>query len=249
LQKHTSLLVAQLGQCECSQIVNLDKKIGGSKMTLQDIILDIRDNQDGHRIFGSIGKKWNSNTLFVATYRPDKYTEAYDFVRSLLIYGKYTFPYGNFKQILTPQAIDKSNDESYDPSSQTFTTQDDIDLEIQADLDDDSMEFASPDDLANPFEFDDTIRLMGGDSVWDLNGDADTMSTNQPSWVGNVSFDSVTCRISNSSSCASSVNSTINTKKMTKTSTLGDSISEEVNDLRAASNTNDDDDDDAANAE
>ena len=245
--KHTSLL-AQLGQCECSQIVNLDRQISGSKMTLRDVILNVRDKQDGHRIFGSIDEKWNSDTLFIATYRPDKSTKAYDFVRSLSTYVKYLFPDGNFKRILTPQAIDKANDESYNPSSQTFTTQDDIDLdkEIQADLDDDSMDFAAPDDLTNPFEFDDSVRLVGGDSVWDLNGDADTVSTNQPSGMGNVSFDSATCRMYDSSSCASSVSSMPNTKRMTKTSTLSDSISEEINDLKAASTDIDNDAEEAA---
>ena len=245
--KHTSLL-AQLGQCECSQIVNLDRQISGSKMTLRDVILNVRDKQDGHRIFGSIDEKWNSDTLFIATYRPDKSTKAYDFVRSLSTYVKYLFPDGNFKRILTPQAIDKANDESYNPSSQTFTTQDDIDLdkEIQADLDDDSMGFAAPDDLTNPFEFDDSVRLVGGDSVWDLNGDADTVSTNQPSGMGNVSFDSATCRMYDSSSCASSVNSMPNAKKMIKTSTLSDSISEEINDLKAASTDIDNDAEEAA---
>jgi len=245
--KHTSLL-AQLGQCECSQIVNLDKQIRNNKMTLRDVILNIRDKQDGHRIYASIDEKWNSDTMFVATYRPDKSNMAYDFMTSLSTYVKFLFPDSNLKRILTPQALDKANDESCNPSSQTFTTQDDIDLdrEIQADLDDDSMEFAAPDDLANPFEFDDTVRLVGGDSVWDLNDDADTVSTNQPSGMGNVSFDSATCRMYDSSSCASSVNSTPNTKTMTKTSTLSESISEEIYELKAASKDIDGDESEVA---
>ena len=216
VSKHTSLL-NQLGVCECTQIINLDKKIESSQMTLRDVILNVRDKKDGYRVFGSIDEKWNSDTIFVATYRPDKSALAYDFVRSLSTYMTYLFPDASFKRILTPQALDKANDETYNSNSQTFTTQDDIDLdkEIQADLDDDSMNFAAPDDINDPFQFDESIRLVGGDSVWDLNGDDDTVSTNQPNGAGNVSFNSVACRLYDTNSCASSVNSTSSQVKQT----------------------------------
>jgi len=232
VSKHTSLL-AQLGVCECTQILNLDKRIGTSQMTLRDVILNVRDKTDGYRVFGSIDEKWNSDTIFVATYRPDKSTLTYDFVRSLSTYVAYLFPETSLKRILTPQAIDKAKDEQYNPASQSFTTQEDIDLdrEIQADLDDDSMNFAAPDDLTDPFQFDESIRLVGGDSVWDLNGDEDTVSTHQPNGMGNVSFDSAVCRMYDTNSCASSVNSTNSRAK--ESSSIKDTINEEINKLSA----------------
>ena len=233
VSKHTSLL-NQLGMCECTQILNLDKRIGNSQMTLRDVILNVRDNKDGYRVFGSIDEKWNSDTIFVATYRPDKSSLAYDFVRSLSTYVTYLYPDVSLKRILTPYSIDKAKDEQYNPNLQTFTTQEDTDLdrEIQADLDDDSMNFATPDDINDPFHFDETIRLVGGDSVWDLNGDDDTVSTNQPQGMGNVSFNSAVCRLYDTNSCASSVNSNSSQQKK-QTSTISETIAEEINNLAA----------------
>ena len=232
VSKHVSLL-DQLGLCECTQILNLDKRIGSTQSTLRDVILNIRDKKDGYRVFGSIDEKWNSDTIFVATYRPDKSTLAYDFVRSLSTYVTHLFPDTSFKRILTAHAIDKAKDETYNPTSQSFVTQDDIDLdrEIQADLDDDSMNFAAPDDLNDPFQFDDSIRLVGGDSVWDLNGDDDTVSTNQPNGLGNVSFDSAVCRLYDTNSCASSVNSASSQVKQTPSMQIN--IVNEINKLAA----------------
>ena len=214
VSKHKCLL-DQLGMCECNQILNPDLPVGSSRMTLRDIILNIRDKNDGHRVFASIDEKWNSDTLFMATYRPDKSTMAYDFIRSISTYARYLFPNASFKRILTHEAINKSETETYNPSSQTFTTEEDIELdkEIQADLDDDSFEFAKPDDLNNPFDFEDSIKLVGGESVWDLNGDEDTVSTNMPNGLGNVSFDSATCRFYDPESCSSSVQSNTSTTK------------------------------------
>jgi len=241
VSKHKCLL-NQLGMCECNQIMNPDVPIGSSRMTLRDLILNIRDKKDGHRVFASLDEKWNSDTLFMATYRPDKSTMAYDFIRSISTYAKYLFPNDNFKRILTHEAINKSETETYNPSSQTFTTEEDIELdkEIQADLDDDSFDFAKPDDLHNPFDFEDTIKLVGGESVWDLNGDEDTVSTNMPNGMGNVSFDSAKCRYYDPESCSSSIQSTSSNNnkssmKMKKTSPMQEQIAEEINNLAAAS--------------
>jgi len=245
VSKHKCLL-NQLGMCECNQIMNPDLPIGSSRMTLRDVILNIRDKSDNHRIFASLDEKWNSDTLFMATYRPDKSTKAYDFIRSISTYALYLFPNASFKKILTHEAINKAENESYNPASQTFTTQEDIELdkEIQADLDDDSFDFAKPDDLDNPFEFEDPTKLVGGENIWDLNGDDDTASTNLPNGMGNVSFDSATCRYYDPGSCSSSVqsNTSTNHKKnsmMKKTSTMHSQIAEELNILAAASDNDD----------
>jgi len=145
----------------------------------------------------------------------------------------YLFPETSLKRILTAHAIDKAKDETYNPTSQSFVTQEDIDLdrEIQADLDDDSMNFAAPDDINDPFQFDESIRLVGGDSVWNLNGDDDTVSTNQPNGMGNVSFDSVVCRLYDTTSCASSVNSASSQVKQTPSMQMN--IANEINKLAA----------------
>jgi len=256
VSKHKCLL-EQLGMCECNQILNPDLPVGTSRMTLRDIILNIRDKKDGHRIFASIDEKWNSDTMFIATYRPDKSTMAYDFIRSISTYARYLFPNASFKRILTHEAINKSETETYNPSSQTFTTEEDLELdkEIQADLDDDSFDFAKPDDLNNPFDFEDSIKLVGGESVWDLNGEEDTVSTNMPNGMGNVSFDSATCRFYDPESCSSSVQSSAssNTKpslKMNKAPPMQEMIAEEINNLAAASEIlHDDEHQDSAVAE
>jgi len=154
--KHKAMM-QQIAMCDCTQIVNLDKNIGNSTMTVRDIVVNIRDIQDNYRIFASMDEKWNSDTLFTATYRPDKATNAYDFMRSLATYVKFLFPDASLKQIFTLDAIEKTKSEKYHPESQTFITQDDdeLDQEIQADIDDDSIGFLEiEDELDNPFEID-----------------------------------------------------------------------------------------------
>ena len=143
-----------------------------------------------------------------------------------------------FKRIFTFEAIEKAKEETYNPNSQTFTTKEDIDLdlEIQADLDDDSFDFIKIEDDINPYEFDDSIKLVGGEPVWNFNGDADTVSTNQPQGMGNVSFNSTTCRYYDPGSCSSSVQSKTedNSKKVKQTPLLQEKIAEEINNLTAA---------------
>ena len=208
--KHKAMM-QQIAMCDCTQIVNLDKKIGSSTMTVRDIVVNIRDNQDNYRIFASMDEKWNSDTLFTATYRPDKATKAYDFMRSLATYVKFLFPDASLKRIFTLDAIEKSKSEKYHQESQTFITQDDeeLDQEIQADIDDDSMGFLEIEDqLDNPFEFDESINLIGGNSVWNFQGDDETVSTAAGS-TGGVSFNSTQMRYYDTKSCASSVASSV----------------------------------------
>lgn len=236
VSKHKALM-KQIGMCECNQIINLDRQIGTSNMTLREIVQNIRDNTDNFRIFASIDEKWNSDTMYVATYRPDKSTKAYDFMRSLSTYVKYLFPDASLKRIFTLEAIEKAKDETYNPTSQTFTTKEDIDLdlEIQADLDDDSFDFIKPEEGINPYEFDDTIKLVGGEPVWNFNGDEDTISTTQPQGMGNVSFNSTTCRYYDPGSCSSSIQSTTDTSliPVKRTPLLQNHIAEEIKNLTA----------------
>ena len=218
--KHRAMM-NQIAMCDCTQIINLDKKIGDSNMTVRDIVVNIRDNEDNYRVFASIDEKWNSDTLFTATYRPDKATKAYDFMRSLATYVQYLFPDASLKRIFTLDAIEKAKSEKYHPGSQTFITQDDteLDREIQADMDDDSMGFLEIEgELDNPFEIDGSINLVGGNSVWNFQGDDETVSTAAGS-AGGISFNSAHIRYYDTKSCASSVASSVASKDSTSNST------------------------------
>ena len=214
VSKHKAMM-NQIAMCDCTQIINLDKKIGGSTMTVRDIVVNIRDNDDNYRIFASIDEKWNSDTLFTATYRPDKASKAYDFMRSLATYVQYLFPEASLKRIFTLDAIEKAKNENYHHKTQTFITQDDteLDREIQDDMDDDSMGFLElEDNLENPFQIDESISLVGGNSVWNFQGDDETVSTAAGS-TGGVSFNSAHMRYYDTKSCASSVASSIASKE------------------------------------
>lgn len=177
--KHKAFM-KQISECNCDQILNLDRIIATSGKTLRSIITEIRDKDDNRRIFASIDERYNDNTTFVATFRPDKKSKAYEFMNSLSTYILYLFPNeSDLIGILTIEAIANAKEETYHPTTQTFTTQEDIDLEreIQADLDDDSLDFIMADEVSHPYNFDDTIKLIGGEKLWDLTGETDTLST------------------------------------------------------------------------
>ena len=210
-------------------------------MTVRDVVVNLRDNLDQYRIFATIDEKWNSDTLFSAVYRPDKASKAYDFMKSLATYVTYLYPKASLKRIFTPDALEKAKSEKYDPETQTFTTQDDVDLynEIQADLDDDSLEFLKIDDLEHPFEFDETINLVGGKSVWDFTGDNETVSTGAGT---RITFDKAKMRYYDTTSCASSVSSSIasnESEQLKKKGGVPETIQEEIKklDIAAASKT------------
>lgn len=73
-------------------------------------------------------KKWNSDTLLSAVYRPDKANKAYDFMGPLATYVTRLFPKASLKRIFTPDTIKKAKHEIYDPETQTFTRQDEANL-------------------------------------------------------------------------------------------------------------------------
>ena len=179
--RHASFL-KNLGRSDCSQIINLDKKIklpsSDKYTTLRYIILGIKDNVDNRRIFATVDEKYNSDDLHVLTFRPDKSTKANGFVDSLSTYVLHKFPTTSFEGILSIDAIEQAKYEKYDPDTQAFTTEDDIDLdmEIQADLDDDSFEYLNDDTIANPYEFEDTSKIVGSTRMWNLTGEEDTVS-------------------------------------------------------------------------
>ena len=179
--RHASFL-KNIGKADCSQILSLDKKIkiGESKSTtLRYMLLSIKDNEDDRRIFASVDAKYNSDDKYVVTFRPDKTAKAMGYIDSLSTYVMHKFPDISFEKILTIDSIEQSKYERYDPQTQMFTTEEDIDLdvEIQADIDDDSFEYLNDSSkICNPFEFDDSIKLVGNPKMWNLTGEDDTVS-------------------------------------------------------------------------
>ena len=111
--------------CSTSQILEIDRKIPGTKATIRNILLNIRDRSDNHRIFNSIDLRWNSTFIYNITYRPDKRTLAYMFCNSLPTYVQFLHHGKDLYRIFTLDALDKASEEEYHPSRQSFTTQED----------------------------------------------------------------------------------------------------------------------------
>ena len=177
LDKHRNLTKG-LRRFEVSSIMNLDRRIGQSKQTLRDIVVGIRDNEDDRRIFSTIDTRYDRPDVHVAWYRPDKASKAEAFLHSLCTYVKFLHPTAALEKVFTIAALEESENAVYYPNSQTFLTQEDIDLdnEIQADFDDESFEYLNPEGI-NPFELKMPERLPGGTKLFNLSGDDDTAST------------------------------------------------------------------------
>jgi len=190
VSKHKTFL-AEIKQVNTDAIISLDKKIGDSKMTVRDLVNNYKDIKDGKRIFSTINSKWNDAQTHIALFRPDKTAQAYAFIQSISTYVYHTFPTAtNLHKIFTVEAIEQAKSEQYHPGTQTFVTQDQLDLdkEIQADLDDDWFDFCKVNE--NPFEIDiSNTKLVGGDRLYTLSGDDDTAST-VPATSSQISFSS-----------------------------------------------------------
>ena len=173
----------QLGLCSTSQILEIDERIPGTKTTIRDIILNVRDKSDNHRIFNSIDIRWNSTSIYNITYRPDKRTLAYSFCNSLPTYVQFMHPDKDLSKLFTLDALDKASEEEYHPDSQTFTTQEDIamQMEVRNDEDDDSMEwpdFSQIRPLDDDDQSNDTPNIdLKNPRLFDLTGEAESVST------------------------------------------------------------------------
>jgi len=204
LDKHKTLC-KEMRQVETGGILNLDRKIGDSKLTLQDLVLAIRDKTDDRRVFNSIDHKYNNPSLYVAQYRPDKAELAKAHILSLVTYVRHIFPQANLCKIFTIDAIDESEVEKYFPNTQTFITQEDIDFDavIQEDLDDDSFEYLNINNV-NPFEIQLPEKLKGGEKLYNLNGDDDTAST-MPAQSSTISFSNASVHLYDTRSLVSEI--------------------------------------------
>lgn len=181
--KHEYFL-SKLGRCETSKILAIDKKIPGSRSTLRNIIFGIKDKSDNHKIFNSIDIHWDNPSIYVLTFRPDKKSLAYSFNSSLPTYVKNLYPNTNLSHIFTLDALDQAQEETYHPSTQRFTTIEDLAMmrEIQDDADDSSMEgyMADGPELPDGLEDDDIdppVQEITNPKLFDLSGRADSVST------------------------------------------------------------------------
>jgi len=196
--------VKEMKQISNDQVINADKPIGDSKMTIRDVVNNIRDTSDNKRVFASFDPKWNDPTIHIAIFRPDKSSKAGGFIKNLSAYVAYLYPTASLNRIFSIEAIQLAEETEYDPKTQTFLTQEqrDFDAEIQADLDDDSFEFLIPDSDPEYISVDmDNIKLLGGDKLYNLTGDDDTASTH-PASSSMISFSSNSIHHYDTESCA-----------------------------------------------
>lgn len=228
LDKHKNLTKG-LKRFEISSILNLDRRIGSSKMTLRDTVVNIRDNDDDRRIFSTIDTRYDRPDVHVAWYRPDKASKAEAFLESLCTYVKFLHPNVSLEKIFTISALEEAENAVFYPSTQTFLTQDDIDLdnEIQADLDDQSFEYLNPEGI-NPFELKLPERLPGGKKLFNLSGDDDTAST-MPATSSSLTFTDASVHLYDAKSVVSEMTS--------PSSDIQKQLMKQQNQLSASSNS------------
>jgi len=210
--KHKTLC-KEMRQVETENIINLDRKVGDSKLTLRDILLNIRDKSDKRRIFNSIDQKYNNPSIYVAQYRPDKAELAKAHMQSLSTYVKYLYPQASLNRIFTIDAIEEAEIEKYYPNTQTFVTQEDMDFDavIQEDLDDDPFEYLNVNNI-NPFKIELPEKLKGGDKLYNFNGDDDTVSTT-PAHSSTISFSNASVHLYDMRSLVSEISNLSEKKK------------------------------------
>jgi len=199
VNKHQAFL-QQILEGTCHQIISLDKKIPHTRVTVREIVTQIRDKVDGRRIFGSIDEHWRNSLEHTATLRPDKRQKAHCFLKSLSTYVLFLHPTAELKGIFTMEAIDKAQRESYDYNTQEFQTEEDAEFlkVVQEDMDDDSLDFLEFDeDALQSIRLDLETSLpsvIGGDKTMDFQGDDDTITTASVGTTGSrVSFTKTTC--------------------------------------------------------
>ena len=203
LDRHRTF-VKEMKQISNDQVINADKRIGDSKMTVRDLVNNIRDSSDNKRIFASFDPKWNDPSIHIAVFRPDKSSKAGGFIKNLSAYVRHLYPNASLNRIFTIESISLAEETEFDPKTQTFLTQEqkDFDAEIQADLDDDSFDFLIPDSDPDYIAVDmDNIKLLGGEKLYNLTGDDDTASTH-PTSSSMISFSSNSIHHYDTESCA-----------------------------------------------
>jgi len=249
LDRHKTLL-KQLKETTTSTILELDKKIKNTTVTLREIVVQIRDKSDERRVFASIDERYQSNSDFVATFRPDKTSMAKDFIESLPTYVKYIYPNADIYGIFTIDAVESAEFEEYNPVTQQFTTQEDKDLRetVEFDKDDDSFEFLNdtmdPDIAAQlNLEFDtnemikEDTKIKGGSRLFDFTGEQDTVTTGASlANTSQVSFSGESRHTYDRGACSSSITSVSTPSKDTQITELEALLKQTEDALKKAKN-------------
>jgi len=249
LDRHKTLL-KQLKETTTSTILELDKKIKNTNVTLREIVVQIRDKSDERRVFASIDERYQSNSDFVATFRPDKTSMAKDFIESLPTYVKYIYPNADIYGIFTIDAVEAAEFEEYNPVTQQFTTQEDKDLRetVEFDKDDDSFEFLN--DTMDPeivaqlnLEFDtnemikEDTKIKGGSRLFDFTGEQDTVTTGASiANTSQVSFSGESRHTYDKGACSSSITSVSTPNKDTQITELEALLKQTEDALKKAKN-------------
>ena len=189
----------QMKEASCYQFVSIDKKIRGTNTTTRELITSLRDSIDGRRIFGSVDEHWRNSLEYTVTYRPDKEAKAYAFLKSFSTYAMHKFPQASLGGTFSVEAIAKSHNETFNPNTQEFVTEDDeaLCLDVNSDMDDDSLDFLEIDEATmNAVRLEiaaDHPVLVGGESTMDLQGDEETASTASNLTPNSVCFQGISC--------------------------------------------------------
>ena len=212
----------QIGLCSTAQPLEIDRRIPGTKTTIRQALLSIRDKQDNHRVFHSIDIRWNSSSIYNVTYRPDKKAMAYMYCNSLSTYVHHCYPKADLSKLFPLDAIDKAYEETYDVATQTFVTQEDIamQMEVNNDRDDDSLEWG---DFSQIRQIDDDDSEatpsveMRNPRLFDLSGETESVSTIGNS-VSSVQFQEDDIETENENDAASAISAKSNTTEQSTTS-------------------------------
>ena len=250
LDRHKTL-VKQLKEFSTPNILELDKKISKTNVTLREIVIQIRDHSDGRRLFASIDEKYQSSSDFVATFRPDKTSMAKEFLESLPTYVMHVYPGADLSGTFTIDAIESATMEKYDPETQQFTTQEDNDLRetMEFDRDDDSFEFLNehmdPEVVAKfNVEFDasaihnDNEKIKGGSRLFDFSGEQDAITTAASLGNSQVSFQATSRYTFDKDACSSSITSNSSQSKEKTIEDLESILLETENALKKARSPN-----------
>ena len=169
----------QIGVCQTSQLLEIDSRIPGSQLSIRAIVLGIKDQQDGQQVFNPIDLQYKTINTFNLTYRPDKKNLAYQYCNSLSTYVHHLYPDSDLTRIFTLEAIEMAKEEKYHPTTQTFTTQEDIatEREMQNDANDPSLNLIDWSGL-EPLNLEEEIdKPVSNPKLFSLSGDAESVST------------------------------------------------------------------------
>ena len=200
----------RIEHCENNLILDIDRKIPSSNTTLRSLVLNIRDKNDKHRIFNSIDLRWNSNSVYILTFRPDKKSMAYDFSNSLSTYIRHLYPDSDLSKVFTLSAIERASQEIYHPDLQSFTTLEDIATlqELKNDEDDESLDYLDCSHIQLPDEdADDQPSIPCNQRIFELSGDSESVSTMATTDAMSVTFADDSSHISNDTSSAKTASS------------------------------------------